>query len=186
MLRPSFPGLHCFAYEPPGCIFSTELTKVSRDFITSFVRQDDVIPRLSFHNFERVRDSFFDVFCRIKVPKIQLFFDLRQPCTERFLEVRNAKVLRPQGAIPKDTSFYATLEEFRAERAAKNSESVNAVQLHVPGRPIHLIDSKNNGLYHAYWAKHDDFNTVEISPRMLSDHDIHCLPDVLSNIQVST
>mmetsp|Transcript_34896 Transcript_34896/g.78621 ORF Transcript_34896/g.78621 Transcript_34896/m.78621 type:complete len:993 (-) Transcript_34896:106-3084(-) len=183
MLRPSFPGLHCFAYEPPGCIFSTELTRISRDFITSFVRQDDVIPRLSYHNFERVRDSFFDVFCRIKVPKIHLFFDLRRPCADRFLEVRNAMVLRPHDAIPKDTSFYATLEEFRAERAAKNSKGVNVVQLHVPGRIIHLIDSNNSGLYHAYWAKQDDFNTVEISSRMLSDHDIHCLPDVLSNIK---
>ena len=47
MLRPAFPSLQCFAYEPPGCIFNAELSELCAEFITSFVRHDDCIPRIS-------------------------------------------------------------------------------------------------------------------------------------------
>ena len=42
MLKPSFPSLKCFAYEPPGCIFDELLANLCEDFVTSIIRQDDV------------------------------------------------------------------------------------------------------------------------------------------------
>jgi len=42
MLRPSFPSLRCYAFEPPGCIFDEELSEDSTKWITSIVRHDDV------------------------------------------------------------------------------------------------------------------------------------------------
>lgn len=179
MLRPSFPSLMCFAYEPPGCIFDDKQSEISEEFITSFVRHDDLVPRLSYHNFESLRDGFFDAFARIKVPKIELFFHLREPYSERFVAVRNAKVLRAHEDILTTTEFNEKLEMFRAERAEKNKKGVNSVQLFIPGKIVHLVDTNGDGNYVSYWAGKRDFNQLEISKRMYADHDIHSLVGIL-------
>lgn len=61
------------------------------------------------------------------------------------MAVRNAQVLRPQNDVPLDTVFNEKLELFRAERAEKNKNSVNSVQLKLPGKVIHLCDTNDNG-----------------------------------------
>jgi len=183
MLRPSFPSLQCFAYEPPGCIFDYAMAKNCEQFITSFVRHDDLVPRLSYQNFETVRDEFFNVFARIKVPKIELFFHMRVPYSERFVAIRNAEVLRPQGDIPTDTEFNEQLELFRAEREDKNSKK-RMRALFIPGKIVHLVDTSGDGNYIPYWARRGEFNQLEISKRMYSDHDIHSLVRILSDINL--
>eukprot|EP00579_Thalassiosira_antarctica_P010681 CAMPEP_0201912116 /NCGR_PEP_ID=MMETSP0903-20130614/2870_1 /ASSEMBLY_ACC=CAM_ASM_000552 /TAXON_ID=420261 /ORGANISM="Thalassiosira antarctica, Strain CCMP982" /LENGTH=1009 /DNA_ID=CAMNT_0048447001 /DNA_START=24 /DNA_END=3053 /DNA_ORIENTATION=- len=184
MLRPSFPSLQCFAYEPPGCIFDDELSEECSEFITSFVRHDDLVPRLSYHNFETLRDEFFNAFARIKVPKIELFFHLKVPYSERFVALRNAKVLRPKEDIPTGTIFNEQLELFRAERAEKNSRGVNRVQLFIPGKIVHLVDISGDGNYVPYWARRGEFNQLEISKRMYADHDIHSLVGILRDTRL--
>lgn len=72
MLRPLFPSLKCYAYCPPGAIVNEEMADICEDFITCFVRQDDLIPRISQHNFELIREEFLAIITRIKVPKIKV------------------------------------------------------------------------------------------------------------------
>ena len=71
MLRPSFPSLRCFAYEPPGCIFDEDLAEDCKEWIISIVRHDDLVPRITQPNLESLRDEFLDVLARIKVPKVR-------------------------------------------------------------------------------------------------------------------
>mmetsp|Transcript_11971 Transcript_11971/g.24570 ORF Transcript_11971/g.24570 Transcript_11971/m.24570 type:complete len:640 (+) Transcript_11971:31-1950(+) len=187
MLRSKFPSLKCFAYEVPGCIFDEDLCKKTEEFIVSFVRNDDLVPRLSHHNFETVREKFCDVLARIKVPKIKLFFDLRVPCEDVHLAHRNAKVLKPEKDIRRDTQFYQRVEKLKLERFEKNLAGVNKFQLFIPGRIIHLVDTKGNNSsedYVPYYAHRKDFNQVVISKRMLSDHDIHFLIDIFRDIRL--
>jgi hypothetical protein len=186
------------------------LAAITEEFITSFVRNDDLVPRLSYHNFgeqphlnsakrkifsaqrlnlwcfiyisDVLRDEFYNILTRIKVPKIKLFFDLRTHCSDQFTAQRNAKVLMPKSCVSRDTDFYKKLEQFRSERAEKNKVGVNCVQLFIPGRIIHLVDIKgDNGAasYVPYYAQRREFNQVVISKRMLSDHDIHSMVDIL-------
>ena len=42
MLRPSFPSLRCYAYEPPGCIFDDELSEDCKEWLVSIVNHEDV------------------------------------------------------------------------------------------------------------------------------------------------
>lgn len=42
MLRPSFPSLRCYAFEPPGCIFDDVLCEDAKEWITSVVHHEDV------------------------------------------------------------------------------------------------------------------------------------------------
>eukprot|EP00956_Cyclotella_meneghiniana_P032269 scaffold87865_cov64-Cyclotella_meneghiniana.AAC.2 len=177
----------CFAYEPPGCVFDLELAKLTKDFIVSFVRNDDLVPRLSYHNVDKARDEFYNILARIKVPKIQLYFDLKAECSDESVAQRNAKVLKRKRLISTETEFYRKLKEFRFERSEKTRVGVNSIRLFLPGKVIHLVDMKgDNGAssYVPYYARRHQFNQVVMSDRMISDHDIHYLVDILENTRL--
>lgn len=182
MLRPSFPSLKCFAYEPPGCIFDDKLCGKAKEWITSIVRGDDVVPRLTQPNLECLRDEFFDVVAQIKVPKIVAFRDVRTPCPQSHLVTRNASMLCPKARIDRDTSFSKKLREFRDERALKNKDSC---KLYIAGKIIHLVDTTGDETkYVPYWASRYEFNQVELSKTMLSDHSIPPLVKILKNLNL--
>jgi hypothetical protein len=182
MLRTSFPSLKCFAYEPPGCIFDDELCDKSKEWITSIVRGDDVVPRLTQPNLECLRDEFYDVLAQIKVPKINAFYDVRTPCPQSHLVTRNARILCPKAKIDRDTSFSQKLRAFRNERAEKNRESL---KLYIAGKIIHLVDTTGDETkYVPYWASRYEFNQVVLSSKMLSDHSIPPLVTILQNLNL--
>ena len=182
MLRPSFPNLKCFAYEPPGCIFDDKLCGKAKEWITSIVRGDDVVPRLTQPNLECLRDEFFDVVAQIKVPKIVAFRDVRTPCPQSHLVTRNASMLCQKARIDRDTSFSKKLREFRDERATKNKDSC---KLYIAGKIIHLVDTTGDETkYVPYWASRYEFNQVVLSKTMLSDHSIPPLVTILKNLNL--
>lgn len=88
------------------------------------------------------------------------------PYSERFVATRNSEVLRPQEKIPFDTKFNQQLKLFKAERSDKNNSGVNRVQLFIPGKIIHLVDTNGDGNYIPYYASKSEFNQLEISKRM--------------------
>eukprot|EP00571_Detonula_confervacea_P013330 CAMPEP_0172302010 /NCGR_PEP_ID=MMETSP1058-20130122/3782_1 /TAXON_ID=83371 /ORGANISM="Detonula confervacea, Strain CCMP 353" /LENGTH=860 /DNA_ID=CAMNT_0013012335 /DNA_START=504 /DNA_END=3086 /DNA_ORIENTATION=- len=183
MLRPSFPSLKCFAYEPAGCVFDEQLADFCEDFIICIVRHDDIVPRLSPANCDVLRDQFFEVMARVKVSKIKLFQDLRTPCPESSLARRNAAILRPKEFVNHDTAFYQSLQARRNERAEKNRCS--GPRLYIPGRIIHLVDLYgDDSQYVPYWASKYEFNEIILSDRMASDHRAHVLIDILKDIRL--
>mmetsp|Transcript_21209 Transcript_21209/g.42636 ORF Transcript_21209/g.42636 Transcript_21209/m.42636 type:complete len:977 (-) Transcript_21209:10-2940(-) len=182
LLRPSFPGLKCYAYEPPGCIFDDEFCSKSKEWITSIVRGDDVVPRLTQPNLETLRDEFFDVTAQIKVPKIKAFYDVRNPCPDSHLVSRNANMLCKKAQIDRDTSFAEKLRVLRNERADKNREST---KLYIAGKIIHLVDTTGDETkYVPYWASRYEFNQVVLSNKMLSDHSVPPLVQILKNLKL--
>jgi len=185
MLRPSFPSLRCYAYEPPGCIFDDVLSEDCKEWITSIVRHDDVVPRVTQPNLESLRDEFFDVVARIKVPKSRVFHDVRSPCPESHLASRNKAILCPKNEIDRDTAFHQQVQKFRNERAAKNLTGEVSVKLYIPGRIIHLVDTMGDETkYVPYWASRYEFNSVILSGRMLADHSIPPLVDILRSLNL--
>ena len=77
------------------------------------------------------------------------------------------------------------MQEFRSERAAKNQTGEVSTKLYIPGRIIHLVDTKGDETkYVPYWDSRYEFNQVILSKRMLADHDIQSLPDLLANINL--
>mmetsp|Transcript_20169 Transcript_20169/g.46254 ORF Transcript_20169/g.46254 Transcript_20169/m.46254 type:complete len:995 (-) Transcript_20169:24-3008(-) len=188
MLRPSFPSLRCFAFEPPGCIFDENLAEDCKEWIISIVRHDDLVPRITQPNLESLRDEFLDVIARIKVPKYKAFHDVRAPCPESHLKKRNEKMLCPKKEIDRDTDFYAIVQAFRNERALKNQTGAVATKLYIPGRIIHLVDTAGagaeTGIYVPYWASKYEFNQVILSSRMLPDHAMPPLVEILNSLNL--
>ncbi len=180
MLRPSFPSIRCFAYEPPGGLLDKELATKCEDFIVSTVRQDDMICRISHQNFDALRGDFFDILARIKVSKIEAFLDIRTPCTRASIKHRNAKVLRHQADIPTDTVFFKQLQQFRLERSEADYE-----KLYIPGKIVHLLDPGDGRPHIPYYASKHEFNRIAISKTMASDHSCVDLVGILQNVQLS-
>lgn len=139
------------------------------------------MPRVTQPNLESLRDEFFDVVARIKVPKCKAFHDVRSPCPDSTLESRNKAVLCPKGEIDRDTLFFQQVQALRNERAAKNF----AIKLYIPGRIIHLVDTLKDGTkYVPYWASRYEFNQVILSGRMLSDHSLPPLVNILRGLNL--
>ena len=112
--------------------------------------------------------------------------DVRANCPDSHLAARNAKILCPEDLIDRDTEFYKRVQEFRSERAAKNQSGEVPIKLYIPGRIIHLVDTKGDETkYVPYWDSRYEFNQVILSKRMLSDHDILSLPLLLATIKLN-
>lgn len=110
---------------------------------------------------------------------------MRTPCPESYLASRNAKILCPKNLIDRDTEFYRRVQVFRSERATKNKSGEVAIKLYIPGRIIHLVDTKGDETkYVPYWDSRYEFNQVILSKRMLADHDILSLPELLRKLNL--
>ena len=149
------------------------------------LRNSTPVPRITSHNLENLRSNFFDVLARIKVPKSKAFHDLRASCPESHLSARNARVLCPNDQIEKDTEFYQKVQAFRNERITKIQTSEAGVKLYIPGRIIHLADTKGDGAkYVPYWASRYEFNQVIMSGRMLADHRMPSIVNILRTLDL--
>ena len=45
LYQKDFPTLHCYAFSPPGSLFTLSLVEYSKDFITTIVYGNDIVPR---------------------------------------------------------------------------------------------------------------------------------------------
>nr|XP_027204136.1 sn1-specific diacylglycerol lipase alpha-like isoform X3 [Dermatophagoides pteronyssinus] len=63
LLKEIYTNVICFAFAPPGGLFSHDLAEYSKDFVISIVLGKDIIPRLGLHQMERLR---FDLIKAIK------------------------------------------------------------------------------------------------------------------------
>ena len=179
MLRSSFPSLKCFAYEPPP-IMDEALAETCNAWITTVVVQDDIVPRLTFSNAEVLREEFFDVLLRCKVPKIELIKDIRTPCPKSTLKSRNAKVLRPSDSVNQETDFWRKYQQYKEERS-----ELAAMKLFLPGNIIHLVDTKNDHTHYIpVWASRHEFNSMVLSDRSISDHRAPPIIEALQGIRL--
>jgi len=68
-MRKTYPDLRVIAISPPGGFITWRLATECKGFVTSFVLDSDLVPRLSVNGLERLRDEVLDLIGRIKVPK---------------------------------------------------------------------------------------------------------------------
>jgi sn1-specific diacylglycerol lipase len=106
MLKPKFPSLKCLCFEPPAVMTARV---AGQAFITTFVLDADIVPRLSYHSLENLRDDMLDLIARIKVPKYKIMGGLSKAKT--FAE-SNAETLHKSASIHPST-FSRQLEKFK-------------------------------------------------------------------------
>lgn len=74
-LRERFPGVKCFAFNPPGGVMDPRLSELSTKFCTSVIVGMDIISRLSTGNMSTLIDDLVLALGRCKRPKLSIFFD---------------------------------------------------------------------------------------------------------------
>ena len=84
MLRPRWPGVHCYAYSPPGGLLSENAAMSTCDYITSVILGDDFIGRLSMRSMELLKDEMVECLAHSSVPKHKVRHHSLSMQSERF------------------------------------------------------------------------------------------------------
>jgi len=197
MLRKKYPTLRCLLYSPPGGLLTWNSATNCKDYVTSFVLDNELVPRLSVENMEHLRDEVLELILRTKVPKIKVAHDfvttvaasMSKPDWEDFVE-DDGGIMYPKGGAPLDSTFARQLVHFKEiQLQRKEHRGREAVHLFPPGKIVHLVktsevQSWSNKLwkcitcctsnvgfkYTPMYANNDDFNEIIISPTMGTDH----------------
>lgn len=200
IFKQKFPDLKVIAISPPGGFLTWKLATECSSFVTSFILDSDLVPRLSVATMEDLRDQVLDLIGRIKVPKMQVaktfvYYNLQNMPKESndpdVLERENSRILRSTDNIEVQTDFHRQLNRFRAiqdERKQMRGE-YREIKLFPPGKIVHLVKTgersscvhsvakcitcctTNVGYeYTPVWANNNDFNEIVVSPTMAFDH----------------
>ena len=152
MLRRQYPTLRCVCYSPPGGFITRKLAEGCKDFVSSFVLDSDLVPRLSVDSMEHLRNEVLEVIGRIKVPKVEIVEHALHvsgviPCNNKVeddpdvLVETNARLLYPKGSVPADTEFARQLERVKSAQSERRKirGGIRDVPLYPPGRICHLV-----------------------------------------------
>ncbi|CAG2189019.1 DAGL [Mytilus edulis] len=186
LLQQEYPGLHCYAYSPPGGLLSETCVEQTKSFITSVVVGKDVVPRIGLFQMEVLRTDLINVIKMSNNSKWKII--MKGICcgsseTDKMNleQVRNEIEERDLHAHPSDDDI--TL--------------VAHTPLYPPGKIIHVVRShpKNNGsslccgnnepVYQAIWADNRSFDEVIVSPTMINDHMPDYVMDALEKVLVN-
>mmetsp|Transcript_2186 Transcript_2186/g.3791 ORF Transcript_2186/g.3791 Transcript_2186/m.3791 type:complete len:228 (+) Transcript_2186:1467-2150(+) len=190
MLRGQYPNLRCLCYAPPGGLFSERLATRCRSFVTTYVLNTDLVPRISTQTVERLRDEVLQTIARIKVPK-QLVFQIHRGGKKLSeLPFGLKDLLHDADAIP-DSTFKSQLNRFE-ERQRERQQHTSEIPLHPPGKFIHLVKTMSSreqrafhqGIFNCFtcdrfvaqdkyaprYAAMSDFDDILVSSTLISDH----------------
>jgi hypothetical protein len=166
VLKSTFPTLKVYGFSPPGCTMTWKLATDCIPWTTSFVLDNDIVPRLSVLALEYLRDEVLELIGRIKVPKYQVFEtflrgrDGRRGClfgsdgaTSDFydndLEDLTHVIQSILDDTPSDSLYYRQVQEFllvqRSRKETRGETNSRRILFYPPGRMIHLLKTGEEG-----------------------------------------
>ena len=152
-LRQSYPSLQCLCFSPPGCTVSPRLAK--QDFITTYIRGFDIVPRMGISQFVNLRDDVITMIARIKVPKHQIFA-IRPSVVSQGEAVLNGEenddvglncsMFCARNNIP-DCEFVRQIAKFESRTRERELEEGFAGKLTIPGKKIvHMLTTSSESV----------------------------------------
>lgn len=197
MLRPQYPSVRCLAFSPPGCVFSRQLSESSKEYVTSYVLGDDVVPRLGLNGVENLRHEVLSIIAKIKVPKHVVLRPLSRQ--EDVIEANKRMLYGSSADIPSESAFWKAVLEFEEVQRIKKTESGPDIGLYPPGNIIHLFRTtedkrcldlscafkKHPDDYVARYAEVDDLQEIIVSAKALADHQPHIVLAELERVAES-
>ena len=174
MLRKEYPSLRCLAFSPPGGCCTYDTATNCKNFVTSYILNSDLVPRLSVENMEKLRDEILTILGQINVPKLNVvrsIFD-QQNTWKNMLQ-----------DIDDECEYAQKLLQFKKiQQERKNRRRQRNVSLFPPGKIVHLVKKTNHGSslldssrinrsdLIPTWAENNDFNEIVVTPTMGIDH----------------
>jgi len=195
MLRPKYPNIRCLCYGPPGALVSQNMALKCREFITTFIAGNDLVPSLDLDNMELLRNEVIELVARTKVPK---HMALRKCCSApKDLDASVANIIN-QILYDKDkipvSDYKKQMERFvEHQEKRQHDRGLARVTLYPPGRIIHVkqqlrpdptkslrdkiqgrfvkpCKSTKKKEYSAIWAENDDFQEILVKENMFAHH----------------
>lgn len=168
VLRSKFPSLKVFGFSPPGCTMTWELATGCDSWATTFILDNDIVPRLSVLALEDLRNETLELIGRIKVPKYKVFEtflkgrDGRKGCLygsdgrndnsnasyyDEDLDDLTQIIDETLDDVPRDTIYQRQLQDFlRVQHERKEARGeTSRLKLFPPGRMIHLLKTGEEG-----------------------------------------
>jgi sn1-specific diacylglycerol lipase len=185
ILHQSFPELKCLCFSPPA-ILSEKLAR--QEYITTYVVNYDIIPRLSLQSMQNLRDDVLLMIPRIKVPKHHVLgFSRFQSVGEE-----NEDLFHGKKSIP-ECKFVQQLKELKNRTTERSIEDGFGVNLVIPGaKLVHIIrtSEKNKSRcgrskkdeYTAVWAEVEDFAEIVVASSFVGDHEPGNCASVLKEV----
>lgn len=139
-LKAKFPTLKCLCFCPPGCTVSLKMADDCKDYLTSFVLGDDIVPRLSLESMEHVRDDILEMIARIKVTKHQAM-NSKDEEVDALVYPKNSREI-PQSQFRQELmDFYdhKCVKRMEYEAVEEFSDFIK-IRLYPPGKIVHIID----------------------------------------------
>lgn len=178
MMRGKYPDLKCSCFCPPGCSVSENMAEDCKEYLTSYVLDHDIVPRMSLGSLENLRNDMLDMIARLKVTKFQ--------ATHANPQVDKDMLLHREDSIP-PSKFKEQLDVFREQRdEAMTLRDVRSIPLYPPGKIVQLVKTaddkppagccsssaveEQDTPYAARWAHVEDFSEIIISSHFLDDH----------------
>ncbi|XP_076332276.1 diacylglycerol lipase-beta-like isoform X2 [Tachypleus tridentatus] len=180
LLKEKYPGVHCFAFSPPGGLLSPDLAKQSEEFILSVILGDDFIPRLSIPAIEELKSDLLQCILECDQPKHKVLL-----CGLWNVVKGNMVVSSPGAGVPLlNSSFHgATLpythpvQGKRLGNLERHWSKCSSIPTLVPPGKLMYIQRTVTG-YQWKWVEASFFDRITITPKLLSDH----MPDTLHKV----
>lgn len=171
LLRPKYPSLKCFAYEPPGCIFSRQLADQSTEWVNAMVIGSDIVPRLSWHSAKQFRGQIFEMLRCSKTTKARVLSTL-------FVNIP-AEQLLFDDQVPVD-EIRVDLAKKIQSLAVDSDSLLDRIPMFLPGKILHLAKQSTSrscgkvtkrSYTPLFVNDRDDFHyDIRISQFLLWDH----------------
>jgi sn1-specific diacylglycerol lipase len=166
ILKSKFPTLKVYGFAPPGCTMTWKLASECTPWTTSFVLDNDIVPRLSVLALEDLRDEVLELIGRIRVPKYKVFEtffrgrDGRRGClcgsdgdsSGLYFDDLDDLTQVIQGILdetPRDTLYYRQVQEFlhvqHSRKESRGETNSRRIKFYPPGRMIHLLKTGEEG-----------------------------------------
>eukprot|EP01100_Stratorugosa_tubuloviscum_P011473 TRINITY_DN5122_c2_g1_i1.p1 TRINITY_DN5122_c2_g1~~TRINITY_DN5122_c2_g1_i1.p1 ORF type:complete len:695 (-),score=293.77 TRINITY_DN5122_c2_g1_i1:15-2099(-) len=185
LLKQIYNRVLCYAYSPPGGLFSLTAAHFTRNFIISVAIGTDMIVRLSKPSLEALRDQMLHAIALSKLPKWCLISAFMCGAKEKSL-------IWTEEMAPKSESTML-LQAYEQQQQKDLEAGRVSAQLYPPGRILHIV-RRNYSLHHLYCgaikeydvfiADNEDFNHIIVSPTMLKDHFPDRLVEILTQVSV--
>jgi hypothetical protein len=177
----------------------------TKSFVTTFVMDNDIVPRLSRQSIAALRDEILELLSRISTPKYQVLAGRGKLSLH---PLAGTKLAQKLADYQKVKAKVTGMSEGQREEAAEETDDVetgvsknddnNSEHAHetleLPGRVIHLIrtdyarnPASSNDLYAAkdfipVWADQGDFNAIPMTKSMVGDHGTSGYYQTLENL----
>ena len=113
-LRNRFPEIRCLCFSPPGCVLSPRLAEGCTEFLTSYVLDCDIVPRLSLSSMTSLRDNVLDMVARIKTSKYRVLRKIKEVDLEQAVPL----MVHDADCIP-DSPYRDQLKLFQLHQRSK-------------------------------------------------------------------